>query len=86
MNSFCGCLRLALMEKFEIDVEVYISKKQEGCAFVFDETFDFLWECKSDAKHTSVLASAKILFPWIPLCTTATKSKFEEALWLYYSY
>ena len=29
MNSFCQCLRLALLEKFNIDVNVFVSKKKK---------------------------------------------------------
>ena len=34
MNSFCRCLRQALIEKFNIDVDIYVSKKKKKLVYL----------------------------------------------------
>ena len=42
MNSFCRCLRQALIEKFNIDVDIYVSKKKKVSVSVLNETINVL--------------------------------------------
>ena len=42
MNSFCRCLREALIEKFNIYLDIYVSKKREVSPSVLNETINFL--------------------------------------------
>ena len=42
MNNFCKNFGDSLLEEFKIEVEVFISKKKETCAYVFDETTDIV--------------------------------------------
>ena len=41
MNSFCRNLGQSLSEIFNIEVHVFVSKK-EACSYVFDKTFNIL--------------------------------------------
>ena len=40
MNSFCMCLSEALQSKFEIDVDVFVSKKRKIVHFVIKRTLN----------------------------------------------
>ena len=79
MNSFCRWIRSSLFQKFEIEVDVYVSKKKKllHLSFLkplvsypfFEELIDFLknyWQ--------------KIFLPRLPLHVLKDKPKFEMAL------
>ena len=42
MNKFCRVLTDSLRSKFEIEVEVFVSKKKKNCAYVLHETTNFV--------------------------------------------
>ena len=50
MNSFCQCLRLALLEKFNINVDVFVPKKKNKApTFILGKTSNFLSKCKRNS-------------------------------------
>ena len=61
MNSFCQCLRLALLEKFNIEVDVFVSKK-EAPTFILGKTSNFLSKCEGNSFIRNYWCQRKYFF------------------------